>query len=225
MVPGQGTDLASDVSTDGGQGDPGARGLGRGIRWAIHITVVVGILVGLHYLNDWLGIHSKLAGHEYPDWLRHTGCHCFVISYVLCWLGWWLWTLLVTERNSPSFPISRRPGTRPVKLWSGTGSICRGAAVPCPGPYRSGNGAAVPGIEASVDSKGRAGAGRPLDVYASPEGVFITCEGASLLGARAHFSSVPTGRRHGAPGGAVLTRTIRSTRRTPRSTPAVPCPS
>jgi hypothetical protein len=184
----------------------GAPGLGRGIRWAIHIAVVVGILVGLHYLNDYLGIHTKLTGHSYPDWLRHNWLPLlFVISYILCWLGWWLWTLLVTEEEFAQFPDIMEAWDEARETLERNGFDLR--EVPLflvLGRTEAGMSPLFQASKLQLTVKGAPERDAPLHVYGSPEGVFITCEGASLLGRQAAFLMGASGPAASNPGGAIF---------------------
>src|SRR6516162_8608875 len=74
----------------------GSAGFGRGVRWFLHVVVLVAVLVGLHFLNQALKLDRMLPGHA--EWLRQNWLPIlFFLFYVLCWLGWWLWKLLIAE--------------------------------------------------------------------------------------------------------------------------------
>jgi hypothetical protein len=80
----------------------GAPDVGKGVRWALHILVVAAILVGLWFLNQLPDVLRQMPGTY--EQLRHNWLPLlFAITYVLCWLGWWLWTLLVTEDEHAEF--------------------------------------------------------------------------------------------------------------------------
>ncbi len=180
----------------------GSPGFGMGVRWVIHILVIVGILVGLHFLNQWLRIYEMLPGHHYllqQNWLPLL----FAIGYVLCWLGWWLWTLLVTEDEHAEFPditdawdeardalAKQGIDLRDVPLFLIVGRPESGVE---PLFQASKLQLQVKGVPARPDT--------PLHVFAAPEGVFVTCEGASLLGRQAAFlAGSSAGAASGSPG-------------------------
>src|SRR5438067_13053008 len=70
--------------------------LGRGLAWVIHIAAVVGVLIGLWFVNQYFGLDVLVK----PPRLRSLGIHkawlpiLFVLVYILSWLGYWLWKLL-----------------------------------------------------------------------------------------------------------------------------------
>lgn len=62
------------------------------LRWALHFLLVILILVVLYYLNAILGLERFLRS-DWP-WLHQFWLPLlFLIIYVLCWLGGWLWYL------------------------------------------------------------------------------------------------------------------------------------
>ncbi len=166
----------------------GAPGLGKGLRWAIHVIVVVAVLVGLHFLNQWLGLYNGLWGQA--DLLRFNWLPLlFVISYVLCWLGWWLWTLLVTEDEHTEFPDITEAWDEARETLAKAGFDLREMPLfLVVGRDESGLEPLFQASKLQLQVKQvppRADA--PLHVYASPEAVFVTCEGASLLGRQGSF--------------------------------------
>src|SRR6516225_9483417 len=81
----------------------GSTGFGAAVRWAIHLLLVAACLVGLYFLNERYRIYDWVPGP--PAWFRYGYLPVLgVITYVLCWLGWWLWKLLVTEDEHAEFP-------------------------------------------------------------------------------------------------------------------------
>jgi hypothetical protein len=175
----------------------GPSAFGSRVRWVIHFIVVAAILVGLHYVNWWCGIHNWLPGQ--PDLLRYNWLPLlFVISYVLCWLGWWLWKLLVTEDEYAEFPditdawdeAQVALGKAGIDLREVPLFLVVGRTESGMGPLFSASKLKLPvqHVPTSPDA--------PLHVFASPEAVFVTCEGASLLGRQGAFL-------HGSGAGAV----------------------
>src|SRR4051812_48834549 len=73
------------------------------VRWVVHFLLVGAVLVGLHFLNQYLGLDKKLPGHSETvrkNWLPII----FLLVYALCWLGWVLYRLLAAEEERPEFP-------------------------------------------------------------------------------------------------------------------------
>src|SRR5262249_59835349 len=82
------------------------RSLGRGLAWVIHILAVVGILVGL----EWVQLYFELDRLIKSSFLQNLYIHkvwlpaMFVLVYILSWLGYWLWKLLGPEEDLIEFP-------------------------------------------------------------------------------------------------------------------------
>ena len=149
---------------------------------------MVGILVGLHFLNQWLEIYNYLPGS--PPLLRYNWLPLlFLISYVLCWLGWWLWTLLVTEDEHTEFPDITEAWDEARAALGKAGFDLR--EVPLfliVGRTESGMEPLFQASKLQLSVKQvPQSSDAPLHVYAAPEGVFVTCEGASLLGRQGAF--------------------------------------
>src|SRR6267142_4318184 len=75
------------------------RTVGRKLRWVIHFAMVLGILVGLGFLNYALDV-GKLLDTPHPYLRRIWLSLLFLLVYLLAWVGWWLWTLLGAEQES-----------------------------------------------------------------------------------------------------------------------------
>jgi hypothetical protein len=182
----------------------GAPGLGRGVRWAIHIIVVVAILVGLHFLNQWLQLHKYLHGHN--DLLRQNWLPlAFVISYVLCWLGWWLWTLLATEDEHAEFADITHAWDEARAMLEKEGFDLRELPLfLIVGRTESGLEPLFQASKLQLRVKHAPRPDAPLHVYASPEAVFVTCEGASLLGRQGAFLIGSSAGASANPGAAIF---------------------
>jgi hypothetical protein len=167
----------------------GAPGLGKGIRWVLHILVVAAVLVGLYFLNLWLDIPIKYLASR-PQFLQYGFLPIlFVISYVMCWLGWWLWTLLVTEEEHAEFPDINEAWDESLAALERAGFELRDMPLFLVlGRTESGMEPLFQASKLQLQVKQvppRSDA--PLHVFASPEAVFVTCEGASLLGRQGAF--------------------------------------
>jgi hypothetical protein len=182
----------------------GARGVGRGVRWAIHIIVVAAILVGLYFLNQWLNIPRYLSGH--PDLLRYNWLPlAFVISYVLCWLGWWLWKLLATEDEHAEFADITQAWDDALAALEKEGFDLRELPLfLVVGRTESGLEPLFQASKLQLKVKHAPRADAPLHVYASPEAVFVTCEGASLLGRQGGFLIGSSAGASANPGAAIF---------------------
>jgi len=161
------------------------------LRWIIHAVLVTGILVGLSFLN-------RYVEHWLPtaNWfVRKTWLPLlFVMVYALLWLGWWIWQLLGPAEESSQFPdidaaweeamqtlaqaqldLTRLPLFLVLGKPDGGEEIFFQTA--------SSAGAAVFSLSKFAPKRSDS----PLRVYVGTESVFVTCPGASLLGAQAEF--------------------------------------
>src|SRR5262249_38968194 len=70
-------------------------------RWVLHVILVALILVGLYFLNkNWPSLLALLPKQFREFWLPIL----FLLVYVLCWLGWYLWKLLEPDEQVSDFP-------------------------------------------------------------------------------------------------------------------------
>jgi hypothetical protein len=164
-----------------------SRRVSRGVLLLLHILIVAAILVLLWYLDKH---YFHIADHNVliqvglrplrPFWLPIL----FLLIYTFCWLSWWLWKLFLPEAEVGAFPdidrawqigcevlaaahISVRD--LPLFLILGTPedreqerSIFHGSQLI---------------VNQSPDNPND-----PVHVYATREGIFVTCAGASALG-------------------------------------------
>src|SRR5438093_505000 len=75
-------------------------------RWAwrvIHLLIVVGVLVGLYFVNEYFKVGTLLLTHR-PELQRFYLPIVFLLLYALSWLGYWLWRLLGEEGEAADFP-------------------------------------------------------------------------------------------------------------------------
>jgi hypothetical protein len=164
----------------------GSATLGRAVRWVLHFIIVALILVGLHFLNQALGLNQLILGRSAllrQNWLPIL----FLLLYALCWLGWWLWRLLVTEEDYPEFAditeawdeaceaLRRaRIDLREVPLFLVIGR----PEAPHDHLFQASR---LPLVVKNAPARADA----PLHVYATEKAVYVTCAGASLLGKHA----------------------------------------
>ncbi|HVS38396.1 MAG TPA: type VI secretion protein IcmF/TssM N-terminal domain-containing protein [Gemmataceae bacterium] len=160
--------------------------LWRVVLWIVSLVVLVLILIGAHFLNQALHIDKYTPNH--PWYVRENWLPILILFvYILAWLGWWLWRLLVTDDSFTEFPditdaweeamhalAQRRIDLREVPLFLVVGrtegsmhSLFRASKLTLD----------VKQAPAADDA--------PLHVYATRDAVYVTCEGASLLGRHA----------------------------------------
>jgi hypothetical protein len=166
---------------------PAGRGKagGRALLWVVHFVLLAAVLVGLHFLNArWqLGALVRARPVLRDNWLPIL----FLLLYALGWLGWWLWRLLQTGGGADEFPDITAAWNEASAALTQAGIDVRGVPLflvlgHCEGREDSLFGAAL--LKFTVkQAPGREGA--PVSVWANREAVYVTCTGASLLGAQA----------------------------------------
>lgn len=157
---------------------------GRGVRWALHVIVLAAILVGLWWLNrsDWL--LALLRGRPLAHfWLPIL----FLLFYTLCWLGWWLWKLLVTDEEYAEFPDITAAWEEAREALARAGIDPRDVPLFLVLGRTEGPSEVLfqAGRLSLVVKQAPARANAPLHVYATREAVYVTCEGVSLLASHA----------------------------------------
>ena len=163
--------------------------------WTVHVVIVALIVIGLHFLNQALHLDSAIPYIPRPlaeNWLPIL----FLLVYVLCWLGWWLWKLLVTDDSYTEFPDI-------AEAWDeAMHALARGRVdlrdVPLFLVVGRSEGSMASLLRASrlnlEVKQAPAEDDAPLHVYATRDAVFVTCEGASLLG---RYATVLAGQAEG----------------------------
>jgi hypothetical protein len=162
------------------------RGLGHGVRWALHVLLVVVLLIALWAVNYYGRLDAVLG--RAPNELKQVWLPClFLLVYALSWLGWWLWKLLWPEKEASDFPDIDDAWDEAVAALHQAGIDLTEAPLFLVLGRPAGGEAALfsaaqlqlnlPGVPRYPDA--------PARVYASPEGIFVTCPSASLLGRQA----------------------------------------
>lgn len=162
------------------------RTVGRTALWTMHLTLLVLVLVGLGFLNRALDL-EKLLEAPLPFLKKIWLPFLFFIVYLLTWLGWWLWMLLGAEEERSSYPDIDRAWEQAVAaLEAASIQIAEVPIFLVLGQPEGTEQALFAGsqLELSIESVPKDSAA-PLHVYASPDAVFLTCSGASLLGRQA----------------------------------------
>jgi hypothetical protein len=161
-------------------------GFSRAVRWTLHVLVLIAILVGLHFLNQYFRLDRYLPKHH--DLVRQNYLPIlFFLFYVLCWLGWWLWTLLIIEEEYTQFPDITEAWEEARRALDRAGIDPRDVPLFLVLGRTEGTSAAL--FQAArlplVVKQAPAREEAPLHVYATREAIYVTCEGTSLLGSHA----------------------------------------
>jgi type VI protein secretion system component VasK len=148
----------------------------------IHFAMVLGILVGLGFLNYALDV-GKLLDTPHPLLRRVWLALLFLLVYLLAWVGWWLWTLLGAEQESSAHADLDA-------AWAEATNLLKEARIDISelplflvlgrpaGPTE----ALLKGAQLDlVVERAPRDSFAPLHVYANHNAIFVTCEDASLL--------------------------------------------
>jgi hypothetical protein len=159
----------------------GAR-LTPGVRWALHILLVLLIILGLTYLNaqrTWVEWRVGFLNHYWMPLL-------FVLIYLMAFLGWWLWKLLAFDQAVSYFPEIDAAWKEAVDALEQAG--IRLTETPLflivgrpESPDRNINLFEAAKLKLVVKPTPRSARG-PLQVCADREAVYVTCAGISALG-------------------------------------------
>lgn len=159
-----------------------------GLWWLLHVAVVVVVVLGLWYVNGRYDLDKVLRSPWpwlHPFWLPLL----FLLGYALCWLGWYLWKLLGPERETDSYAdIDAAWAEAVVALKEASIEIEQMPLFLVLGrPAGSVDdlffASQLPLLVRTVPRQATA----PLHVYANKEAIYVTCEGASLLGRTAEL--------------------------------------
>ncbi len=160
------------------------------ITWllVLHIVLVIIVFVALCYVN-WVFDLDKVLRSPWPILHRVWLPLLFLLGYALCWLGWYLWKTLGPEGEPEPYPDIDEAWAEGVKALKDAGiDLGRTPLYLVLGrPLGSVDdlfyASQLPLQVRTVPRRADA----PLHVYANKEGIFITCEGASLLGRAAEL--------------------------------------
>jgi hypothetical protein len=156
-----------------------------GLRLFLHGLVIALILVGLWFLNKVLKIYEWLPN---VSWARHIWLPIlFVLLYALAVTGWWIYRLLMAEPDAADFPDIDEAWEEALEALDQAGvSLTEVPVFLVLGRTETPEELFFQAAQLNLVVKGApVGARHPLHVYASREGVFITCAGCSLLGKQA----------------------------------------
>src|SRR5262249_27852424 len=168
------------------------RGIGTGLRWIIHIILVVAIVVGLHFLNQYLELDKKIPSPSEllrKNWLPIL----FLLIYVLAWLGWWLYKLLGSDDEGSEFPdidAAWQEATGALTQ-AGIGLVDAPLFLVLGKPAGTEEALLLAAQLQLTVKQAPARPDAPLHVYANRDAIYVTCAGASLLGRHAELLSGP----------------------------------
>ena len=156
------------------------------VLWTVHLLLVALILVGLHFLNQALHIDTAIP-HHIPFLRENWLPILFLLVYILAWLGWWLWKLLVADDSYTEFPDITEAWDEAMHALARARMDLREAPLfLVVGRTEGSMEALFKASKLPLDVRqAPAREDAPLHVFATRDAVFVTCEGASLLGRHA----------------------------------------
>ncbi len=159
-----------------------------GLWWIIHLVIVAVVVLALWYVNSLYDL-DKVLRSPWP-WLHKFWLPLlFLLGYTLCWLGWYLWKLLGPERETESYTDIDEAWAEAVYALKEAGVSIEQTPLFLILGRPAGSvddlffASQLPLQVRTVPRKAEA----PLHVYANKEGIYVTCEGASLLGRAAQL--------------------------------------
>jgi hypothetical protein len=162
------------------------------LRWLLHVAAVITTVILLGYLNAQSRLDLVLLSpfpRLHTVWLPLL----YLLMYGLMWLMWWLYRLLGPDNDFGEFPDIDKAWDEALTALEGYGIEPKETPLflvlgrPPGGDFAPLFTAAnLPLLVRNVPAAPAA----PLRIYAGKYGIFVTCEGASLLGK--HFEEVET---------------------------------
>jgi hypothetical protein len=159
-----------------------------GLWWLLHLVIVAVVVFGLWYVNSLYDL-DKVLRSPWP-WLHKFWLPLlFLLGYALCWLGWYLWKLLGPERETQSYTDIDEAWAEAVIALKEAGIEIAHTPLYLIIGRPSGSvddlfyASQLPLQVRTVPRRAEA----PLHVYANKEAIYVTCEGASLLGRTAEL--------------------------------------
>ncbi|MBI1187742.1 MAG: hypothetical protein GC206_10525 [Alphaproteobacteria bacterium] len=151
--------------------------------WVLHVLIVIGVLVGLYYLNRWLDL-DRIVRAPTPGLRRIWLPLLAFLLYLSGWLAYSLWRLTAVEPDAGKFPDIDT-------AWSeGLRALDQAAITLTDTPLflilgRPGGSEKALFAAAQLPLKVTLAPRRfdaPLGISAHPEAIYVTCPDASLAG-------------------------------------------
>jgi hypothetical protein len=177
------------------------RGFSSGVRWTLHIILLVAILVVLYLLNRPLGLPALIP--TTPRFIAEMWLPIlFLLIYVLAWAAWWLYKLLSTEQEQSVFPDIDEAWAEAVHALGSAGlSLTDLPLFFALGRPEAPEEDLFKAAQLQLVVRQTPSRAAPLHLYASRDAVYVTCAGASLTGKQATILAVEGLPEMGAAGG------------------------
>ena len=171
----------------------------------MHVLIVVVVVIALAILNQVPGVQTT-SGMANPILRRLWLPLLFLLFYLLGWLIWWFWRLMQAAPEESPFPdIDRAWEEAKLVLSDARVGLADAPLFLLLGRPDEGEEALFAGMSTVVGGA-PAYAEAPLHVYATREAIYVTCVGASLLGAQCRDPRRRADPEQGGPGPARLGR-------------------
>lgn len=163
-----------------------AQGTARLLLWLVHGLAIIGILVGLWWLNDYLELEKSVrfpSAFVRSSWLPIL----FLLGYALGWQVWWMMRLVGQRVSVSPYPdLDQAWSEATEQLMRNSVSLVNEPLFLVLGQTAAGdaNFCSAAGLSLTQPPTPR-GADAPLRVWADERGVFVSLRGASLLGLQA----------------------------------------
>ena len=151
------------------------------LAWFVHLLLLAGVSVGLYYVQMYTGIKDKIRGPDFirPYWLVIL----FALAYGLAWATMWLSGLLAPRQTTAIYPDLD-------EAWDSIKSSLEKAGIGLAdtpvllvlGELPSGYDALFRALPQGLSVNGGSPGGSPLRAYANRDAIYLTLEGATLLG-------------------------------------------
>lgn len=169
-------------------------------RWAwqtIHFAILAAVLVGLYFLNRFLKIqdtyllrHADLLGQFYLPIV-------FLLLYVLCWAGYFIWKILGEGEASGEFPdIEAAWSEATAKLYDQGIDLADAPLYLILGRPSAGEDAFFQAGGQQIAVRSPTAANSPIRIHAHRDAIYVTCGGASAWG---QFASMLGGEADSSP--------------------------
>jgi hypothetical protein len=148
----------------------------------LHILAVIGILVGLWFLNRFFGVDQWLL--HAPQFMQPFYLPMmFLLLYALSWFGYFVWRLLGQEDAAAEFPDVDEAWREAVAKLEAQGiGLADAPLYLILGRPAAGDDALFQAAEQPIAVRAPASSDTPIRVYAHRDAIFVTCAGASAWG-------------------------------------------
>ena len=168
--------------------------------WLMHFAVVFGALVFLTYMNRVLDI-GRMVRAPWPALRHYLLPIFFLLIYALCWLGWWLWQVIVAEDAASEFPDLDAAWNEALMELEAAGIPVREVPVfLLLGRSAASETALLDAAETRLlVNPAPKSADAPLHVYANRQAIYVTCRDVSLLARQAELWAESASNKEPAP--------------------------